>query len=149
MSSRILYLEYDVNDEGAFDNGELPMVNESQRLNMTRDVDPFKDVNIFEDDTGYIVWRQGTGKNVELLNILAHYTNRGHGTELLKKMVIALKENTPFETIYGFTRTDNQQAHSFYRSRGFKLSLVSGIYEEGSAMVFSQRYEKLKEFFGV
>lgn len=94
---------------------------------------------------GYIVWRVGTGGNVELLDLQVVPTARGQGVGigLLRAMLRHLKDNPPYYTIFGFTRTANVEAQEFYAAVGFDLSRVAGVYADGEAIVFSAKYDDL------
>lgn len=105
------------------------------------DLMPFLTVCVIHDEDGYIVWRRGTGENVELLHIKS--ARSGGGSALLIKMLEKLKENPPYSTVFGFTRTGNTKAIAFYWRMGFTCSPVAGVYAEGSAMVFSAQYVDL------
>ena len=101
------------------------------------------------DENGFITWRLGTGKNVELLYLYVEVPRKGTGTKLLKEMLSMLKENPPYSTVFGFTRTSNAPAIAFYEKMGFSLSRVEGVYADGEAMVFSAKYEDLKRIHNV
>lgn len=111
-------------------------------------VHPFKGVKVSvaehpEKGEGYIVWRRGTGGNVELLHIKVSKPGNGMATKLLKEMLRRLKADPPYATVFGFTRKGNESAQGFYRWAGFELSEVVGVYDEGAAVVFSARYDDL------
>lgn len=94
-----------------------------------------------DNDDGYIVWRWGTGDNIELTHIRS-IRKRG-GSNLLKAMLMKLLDNPPHTTVFGFTRYDNHRAKAFYLRCGFSLTDVTGIYEEGIATMFSAEFSKL------
>jgi hypothetical protein len=73
-------------------------------------------------DGSYIVWRVGTGENVELLHLKVVNQNEGTGTALFKMMLEALRENPPYHTVFGFTRGYNSVAMEFYLAMGFDLT---------------------------
>lgn len=95
-------------------------------------------------ENGYIIWRRGTGDNVELLHLRTYEKGKGTGKELLKDMLLSLKARPPYCTVFGFTRVSNE-ARGWYEAMGFELSVVKGVYADGEAIVFSQTYEKLCE----
>lgn len=108
-----------------------------------RYVTPFEGVSyIYKEDKGYIVWRLGTGDNVELLHIRTFKKGLGYGRQLFYGMLNGVKT---YYSVFGFTRVGNQEAHAFYGALGFNLQTVSGLYQEGSAILFWQSYEKLLE----
>ena len=90
---------------------------------------------------GYVVWRVGTGRNVELLHI--HAAVPGEGGVLVREMLRQLRARPPYATIFGFCLPDNARAKLFYLTMGFTLSPVQGVYDVGSALVFSARYDEL------
>lgn len=98
---------------------------------------------------GYIVWRKGTGDNVELLHIYSNERRKGFGTKLIRQMVSQLLKTPPYHTIFGFTRTGNLEAQSFYTSLGFVMSRVHGVYKDGEAFVFSQPFSQLVSRFNL
>lgn len=93
---------------------------------------------------GYIVWRKGTGDNYELLHIRTYVKGKGTGRELLRLMLLSLRKNPPYATVFGFTRVSNE-SKGWYEAMGFDMTVVKGVYAEGSAIVFSQTYDKLME----
>lgn len=117
--------------------------------NLEEVVNPFTKVNWIQIENGYIVWRRGTGNNVELLHIRTFSPGKGTGKELVIRMLKALLECPPYATIFGFTRTVNESSQSFYKALGFELSEVTGVYDDGSAIVFSQRFKTLLEIHNV
>lgn len=94
------------------------------------------------DSSGYIVWREGTGGNTEILDIRVFEQGQGSGTRMIKHL---LDESGCRGTVYGFTRVGNSAARTFYQKLGFDLSEVSGVYLEGRAVVFSQESDRLRQ----
>lgn len=111
----------------------------------TEHVEPYRKVEHYQCLNGYIVWRRGTGGNIEIVHLKTKETRKGTGTHLLKEMLRRLKAHPPYATIFGFSRIGNESAHAFYRAMGFELTRVKGIYDEGAAVVFSARYSDLLE----
>jgi ribosomal protein S18 acetylase RimI-like enzyme len=108
-------------------------------------IKPFIGVHFIEHENGYIVWRMGTGYNIELLHLKTYVPKQGTGHQLIKAMLTKLKESPPYQTVFGFTRHNNYNSQKFYEAQGFELSEVSGVYADGVAVVFSQEYKKLLE----
>lgn len=106
-------------------------------------VKPFEKCCFLFRSTGYIVWRRGTGGNVELLHLKVFTPGHGHGQSLLSDMIRMLSEDPPYATVFGFTRTINDEAQSFYARHGFTLTKVAGIYADGDAVIFSQKWQSL------
>jgi hypothetical protein len=105
------------------------------------DLNPFMGCDYVHDRHGFIVWRVGTGLNVELLHVKAAVT--GGGEHLLRSMLNNLKKHPPYCTVFGFTRTCNVKAQRFYERCGFDLTLVNGVYADGAAYLFSATFEEL------
>lgn len=98
---------------------------------------------------GFIVWRLGTGRNVELLHIRSSEKGKGHGRMLFYHLLLELEGRgyweceRPYHSVFGFTRISNQEAQAFYKALGFELQTVQGIYKDEQAILFSQSFEKL------
>lgn len=88
-------------------------------------------------------WRVGTGDNVEIIRFRTAAPRRGVGTRLLHEMVTVLRPDPPYHTVYGFTRSSNAAGRAFYRKHGFALTEVTGVYADGTAVVFSQPFADL------
>ena len=102
---------------------------------------------VFDKDKGFIVWRLGTGENVELLHIRASSQRRGYGRSLFYLMLDSLKlEMTPYYSVFGFTRVSNDRAKEFYEAMGFNLQPIQGLYADGEAIMFWQEYSKLLQY---
>ena len=116
-------------------------------LIIAKHVCPYEEVDYYEiEGEGYIVWRRGTGDNVEMLHLKAERTLEGIGSRLIKAMLVRLRlDRPPYETVYGFCRTNNFQAIGFYERLGFDISVVKGVYRDGDAVVFSAKYKDLCE----
>ena len=107
-------------------------------------IQPFEAVNSeFIQDQGFIVWRLGTGNNVELLHIKTFKKGKGYGRKLFYTMLDGLKQDLPYHSIFGFTRVGNSEARAFYGALGFWLQPVTGLYQEGSCILFCQGYDIL------
>lgn len=97
---------------------------------------------------GYIVWRLGTGGNAELLHIRSFIKGKGIGRKLVKAMLLKLKTNPPYYSVYGFTREANENAIAFYRALGFHVEITDSPYKKGRAVLFSQSYKVLLRKLG-
>ena len=110
-------------------------------------------VSIYQDyihyfylpNQGFIVWRMGTGENVELLHIQTFEKGKGHGRKLFYSMLEDMVDSRPYYSVFGFTRISNEEAQAFYGALGFDLQEVRGVYKDGGAILFSQNYEILVE----
>lgn len=110
---------------------------------------PYTGLSHISLPNGFIVWRQGTGGNVELLHIKTYAPGQGTGRQLVVAMLEHLKTQPPYCTVFGFTRTCNEASQKFYTALGFELTPVKGVYQDGSAVLFSQEYKTLLEFNNV
>lgn len=120
-----------------------------KRLDLSKYVHPYVEVSIVERHNGFLVYRQATGDNVELLHIKTYVTGVGTGRQLVLAMLEELKQRPPYCTVFGFTRTCNEASQKFYTALGFELTPVKGVYQDGSAVLFSQEYKTLLEFNNV
>lgn len=99
--------------------------------------------HFFDPVKGYIVWRVGTGENVEILHIRAFEKRRGYGRELLKKCLLSLKDNPPYFSLFGFGLGSNNEMAEFYRGLGFNVSIIDGPYKHDKSTFIWQSYEVL------
>lgn len=107
---------------------------------------PFQKVRyIYFEEAGWVVWRLGTGSNVELLHIRTFVKGKGFGRYLFYRMMDELDGNPPYHSVFGFTRVSNLEAVRFYGALGFNTQTVNGLYEEGAVTVFFQSYYALRE----
>jgi ribosomal protein S18 acetylase RimI-like enzyme len=104
---------------------------------------PFGKTEYIWSKDGYIVWRLGTGGNVELLHIRSFIKGKGVGRRLVHLMLLELKKKPPYHSVYGFTRVANENAVCFYKALGFHVEIVDGPYQKGKAVLFSQSYKVL------
>lgn len=105
---------------------------------------PFKDLYYyFNNKKGFIVWRFGTGNNVELLHIKTFKKRQGYGKQLFKEMLYQLLNKPPYYSIFGFTRVDNKEAQLFYKALGFNIQDIDGIYADGKCKLFWASYKEL------
>ena len=118
---------------------------------LARWIDPFRRIEYVRDDRGHIVWRVGTGGNVELLHIRTHVKRQGHGRQLFYAMLDRLQSDPPYHSVFGFTRSADDEAALFYGALGFNLRRLDGgpfgcgIYRDGLTTVFWQSYDALSE----
>jgi GNAT superfamily N-acetyltransferase len=113
-----------------------------------RYIEPFTSVDYIYDQRGFIVWRRGTGDNVELLHIRTFELRKGYGYDLVREMVERLKVNPPRHCVFGFTWAGNREASAFYGALGFTLCDVSGVYANVETILFHQRWVDLCERMG-
>lgn len=108
-------------------------------------IEPFNQCSWISSINGYIVWRTGTGLNIELLHIRSYLKGIGIGRRLVYDMLRSLKSSPPYHSVFGFTRSSNTEAQRFYGALGFNLQPFMGLYKEGTAVLFWQSYEALVE----
>ena len=113
---------------------------------ITYKVEPYQDVSYRSiAEVGYIVWRRGTGDNIELLHIRTDQKGQGYGRRLFDLFLLNLKSSPPYYSVFGFTRTSNEEAKLFYGALGFNLQPIEGLYKDGTAVMFWQSYKVLVE----
>ena len=107
-------------------------------------VTPFENTCHYSiEGKGYIIWRLGTGDNIELLHIRTYKKRQGIGRQLFYGMLELLEYCPPYYSIFGFTRSTNDEAQRFYGALGFNLQPINGIYLDGTATLFWQSYKQL------
>ena len=109
-----------------------------------RYISPFENLSwVYDEDMGFIVWRMGTGNNTELLHIKTFEKRQGNGKKLFIKMLAKLTDSPPYYSIFGFTRSNNIEAHNFYKALGFNINKVDGLYSDGECRIFWAEFNKL------
>jgi len=95
-------------------------------------------------DKGHLVWRYGTGDNVEIFDIEAYKKRQGVGKELFRMLIGELGENPP-HAIFAFVGDDNTDVQKFYKVLGFDISHeLDHLYRYGARLV-SASYKKVKK----
>lgn len=110
---------------------------------MQKKLDVYRELSIFYSaETGYIVWREGTGNNLEILFI------EGAGKELCRIMVkeIIRQGKRPYNSVFAFRLGSNEIADKFYRKVGFQcVELGKSVYrDDTTALMWITWYEFLK-----
>lgn len=98
---------------------------------------------LFSPSCGYIVWRFGTGENVELLHVRSFASGQGIGTRLVKAMLRELQKNKPYYSVFGFTLASNAKARRWYHGMGFNTQECGGPYKGDPSVMFSQSFDVL------
>ena len=111
---------------------------------LKKKIEKFADLHyIYFKDEGHLVWRFGTGYNIEILDIEAYKKRQGIGTKLIRELVSGLGEN-PSVSIFGFTKEINDDAKSFYKALGFRLSpVIKDLYRKGG-ILFIINYKDIR-----
>lgn len=91
----------------------------------------YKGVEYIYRDYGFIAWQMGTGENVEIMFIETLVPRKGYGKRLVREM---LKEIKSFNSVYVFRLERNEDAGKFYRSLGFRESLILNLYKENAVL---------------
>lgn len=96
-------------------------------------------IKIREDKMDYVIYREGSGKTIEIFDI-AVYSHRGvgRGTALFQEL---LKE-TRAKRVFAITRTENKEAQHFYEKNGFIGHDLPRFYSDGDAKIYI--YERNK-----
>lgn len=109
-------------------------------------VQPYRNPHRIYNNTGWIVWRKGTGLNTELLHIRTFEPGNGHGRLLFYDMLDMVEATGgTYHSVYGFTNSDNTEAQAFYSALGFGLYRIPNVYKTGTAILFSQKISRLKQ----
>ena len=96
---------------------------------------------IYLPEKGFIVWRLGTGENVELLHIRTFIHKKGYARKLIKEMIKKLKKNPPYYSIFGFALSSRKNLKKIYQRLGFKVTPnISGPYKKGLSFLFYSNY---------
>lgn len=98
---------------------------------------------------GYIVWRLGTGQNVELLHIRAIEVHKGHGEYLMRMMTLQLKFNRPYHSVFVFTKKSNTDALNAYKHWGFQFTEIPNLYRDDGTMLGTISFTDLCNSMGV
>jgi ribosomal protein S18 acetylase RimI-like enzyme len=71
---------------------------------------------------GFLVWRAGSGRTVEIFDIAVpnEYRRQGHGRTMVNKLVDRLMP-TNVVLLWAITRSDNVIAKQFYEELGFRI----------------------------
>jgi len=105
----------------------------------------FKEIHLIEIPQGHLVWKFGTGDNIELFDIEVEEKQKGYGTQLVKMLLEAVAQYHP-SSIYGFTAGNNIVAQSFYRALGFESVPLGDLYKNKAGVIFFwQNYKELCE----
>lgn len=100
-------------------------------------IHPYRTVSYVADDTGYVVWRAGTGGNCELLHLRTYQQRKGYGTALFRRMLEQLRANPPYHSVFGFCLGRNAAAQAFYAAQGFQLEqLGRSVYGGDCTVLF-------------
>lgn len=77
---------------------------------------------IFENEHGYLVWRQGSGNTIEIFEIEVDDDHRqqGHGTNLIEQLEEYGRKNH-YLMMWAITRHSNRPARAFYDNTGFSI----------------------------
>lgn len=101
---------------------------------------------LFFPGKGYIVWRLGTGENIELLHVRSFQPGKKLGVRIVRAMLREIgKRKPPFYSVWGFALASNETAIRWYQSMGFNTEECAGPYKGGPSIVFWQSFEKLCE----
>ena len=98
---------------------------------------------MFFPNRGYIVWRFGTGENIELLHIRSFKTGQGLGQRLIKAMLREIKRHPPYHSVFGMTLASNTSAVKLYQKAGFNTMECPFPYKDWNSIVFYQSFDVL------
>jgi GNAT superfamily N-acetyltransferase len=105
----------------------------------------FEWIEYIYDERGYLVWREGTGNNIEILHLRAFEEGKGNGPRLIKEMLAKLKmRHTPYYSVFGFILNDNIPVKKMYRKLGMiENAGIARLYKFGAACIVCQDFEIL------
>lgn len=108
---------------------------------------PFQDIDyVFWPEKGFIVWRNGTGGNAELLHIRSFKFKKGYARQLIAEMVRRLSEKPPYFSVFGFGLSNRIELKEIYSRLGFNVTEnMIPPYKKSQSFIFWQDFEKLKE----
>lgn len=73
-----------------------------------------------DDDRDVLIWREGSGRSVEIFDIVVgSERGKGKGRRLIAALLAELPEGTSM--VYAITRLGNTIAHQFYEALGFRI----------------------------
>lgn len=104
-------------------------------------ISEYKGVKYIYTKFGYIAWQCSTGENYEILFIESFDKRKGNGKKLIKMMCKKIK---PFYSVFVIRLSSNECAGRFYRSIGFKETLIKNLYKGGDAVIGVIPFNKLK-----
>lgn len=87
---------------------------------------------------GYVVWRVGTGDNLEIVFVRAAEPGHGYGKRMLREMVAAVTSvgPRPYHSVYAYRLRSNEQAGRFYRALGFReVDLGASVYRDDGTVL--------------
>jgi hypothetical protein len=107
----------------------------------------FENINfIYWPKKGFIVWRMGTGENIELLHIKTFIPKKGLAKELIREMIKKLEKTPPYYSIFGFGLSSRENLKDIYQKLGFNVTPdMPGPYKTSLSFLFYQNYENLKK----
>lgn len=107
---------------------------------------------IYDADVGYLVFRIGTGDNVEALFLEVAEKRKGYGTELYRRMVQRMVERgeKPYHSVFAFRLTGNEEAKAFYDRLGWKQQDIgSSVYRSDGTTLMWIAWDDLCKRLGV
>jgi len=106
---------------------------------------------IYWEGRGYMAWHLSTGENIEILFVEIHPSLRGQGltSQLFAEFCQRAKLNPPYNSVFAFTRADNEIAHRMYLRFGFYLKRIPNLYKHLDAYLAVVNFQKLCEKLGV
>lgn len=110
------------------------------RKEFLKRIEGYKGIEYIYTKNGYIAWQLSTGENIEIMFIEVREIRKGHGQELMRKMVAKVK---PFHSIFVFRLASNEIAGNFYRKLGFKETIIKDLYRGQDAVLSVIPYEDI------
>jgi len=113
----------------------------------------YKDAEyIYDHETGYIVWRYGTGDNLEILFLVSAEKRKGNATHLCRMMIHKLEScgERPYHSLFLFRLAGNVESQAFFTRLGFKeVNLGRSIYGGDDTVILWIAWDDFKLAVGV
>lgn len=91
-------------------------------------------------DKGYLLWREGSGKTVEIYNIVVE-TDRRTGIGRCLFGMLLKQVHKDYKLIYAITRAENFIAQEFYEALKFRVvAPLRHFYQDGERTVDAIMY---------
>lgn len=107
---------------------------------------------LYEDGLGYVVWRWGTGENLEVLFIETAAPGNGQGRELVRRMALRVLESgrRPYHSVFAFRLGSRADAGAFYGALGFHQHFLGpSVYGGDDAVLAWVAWADLLKTLGV
>ena len=111
---------------------------------------PYQECGWVMDGNSYLIWRVGTGRNVEFLHQFTEEDRRrqGVGINLMRRALKELSKSPPYYSVFGFARV-KPGLQEFHHALGFQTMIIPGVYRDGQCIFLFQEYRRICQHLGV